>query len=103
MDNAERDVLMGLIRAEAKAQAKIMAQDVANQFNMIHKGDKDTIDTLARANNTLGVMVEVIIDLLSDPRPLQTEGLAADKRKKFSALCDAKAAAFEKSRAGERG
>ena len=89
---------MSLVRAEAKAQAKIQAADVANQFNLIHQGDKATIDALARSVNTLGVMVEVLIGLVIDPRPLQNEGLPADKRKKFSALCDARAAEFAKER-----
>lgn len=100
MDNNERQIILSMIRAEARAQSKIMVSDVVAQFNMIHKGDKDAIDKLARPVNTLGVMMEVVIDLLSDPRPLQSQGLAADKRKKFSALCDAKAAEFEKKMAG---
>ena len=94
----QQQIMMALVRSEAKAQAKIQAAQVAEQFNIIHASDKATIDALARSVNTLGVMVEVLIGLVIDPRPLQTEGLPADKRKKFSALCDARAAEFAKER-----
>lgn len=94
MDMNERQVILSIVRAEAAAQSKIMVKDVAQQFNLIHKSDADTISTMAGQLNKLGVMMEVVIDLLADPRPLQSEGLAADKRKKFSALCDAKAKAY---------
>ena len=97
MDMNERQVILSIVRAEAAAQSKIMVKDVAQQFNLIHKSDADTISTMAGQLNKLGVMMEVVIDLLADGRPLQSEGLASDKRKKFSALCDAKAKSYAES------
>lgn len=83
------------VRAEAKAQAKIRCQELAEAFNACRRGDAQAFNQMARALNRLGVMVDVLVDLLADDKPLRSEGLAADRRKKFERLCEAKARSYE--------
>ena len=98
MDKPERDIVMGLVRAEAAAQSKIYAKEIAMQFNAIHESDAQKYDTMAAHLNKLGVMIEVVIDLLIDSKPFASEGLAVNKRNKFAALCKSKEEEMKKAR-----
>lgn len=96
MEKSERDIMLGLVRAEAAGQAKIYAKELAMQFNTLRDSDIVRYDTMAANINKLGVMVEVIKDLLCDPKPLESEGLVVNRKAKFDALCNQKLAAMGK-------
>jgi len=99
MNDKEKNIL-DLVGKDAKARARteaatrLMVKDVAEQFNLIHQSDAHKFDTMAAQLNRLGVMIEVIIDLMINPKPLEAEGLAVNKRDKFNALCAHKEAAL---------
>ena len=105
MDNNERAIIMSMVRAEAEAQAKIYAKQVAEQFNAIHNKDAERYIVMADAINTLSaqahardIKIKVLKDLIIDPKPLLSEGLAVNRIAKFKALCDQKQAEFEKGK-----
>lgn len=106
MGDNEKNVL-NMIRAEAVNRARTegatraMVKDVAHQFNIIHQSDAQKYDKMAQAINVLSVRLEVAIDLLIDPKPLESEGLAVNKRTKFAALCQRKDDLNEKERASK--
>ena len=84
-----------IARAESKAQAKLRTSELVDVLNKIRKEDIDTFSTMATQLNTLGVMMEVLVDLMCDPSLMKSEGTPEGRRARFQRLCDAKAAAFE--------
>ena len=69
-------------RIEAKAQAKIYAKEVADQFNAIHEKDVKIINTLMAAINTLGCQMSVCAENLSLSRQ-KFDALVAEKEAEF--------------------
>ena len=86
-------------RQRTEGQTRAMIKDVAFQFNEIHKADAVKYDNMAQAINVLAVRIDVLIDILTDPRPIEAEGLPKNKLEKFYKLCEAKNAVNEKMRA----
>ena len=78
-------------RAEGRAQAKLRVQELVDVLNPLRAEDVATMEKLAAATNRLGVMVDVLLDLLVDDKPLRSEGTADGRRAKFHVLCDVKA------------
>ena len=81
-------------RAEGRAQAKIRTSELVEVLNGIRKEDINTFATMATQLNTLGVMMEVLVDLMCDPSAMKSEGTPDGRRARFQRMCDAKAAAF---------
>ena len=88
MEKSERDIMLGLARAEAAGQAKIYSKEIAMQFNAIRKEDVRKYSTMAEQSNKLGVMLAVVIDLLVNDGPI--------KQADFNALCAKKEAELKK-------
>ena len=83
-----------LCRAEAKAQSTLRAKDLADQANKLFAEHGKASDIHGAAINRLAVMVDVMLDLLVDDKPMRAEGRPEDKRAKFHALCAAKAKTY---------
>ena len=81
-------------RAESKAQATLRAKDLADQANKLFAEHGKASDIHGAAINRLAVMVDVMLDLLIDDRPMLAEGRPEDKRAKFHALCAIKAKTY---------